>query len=168
MLYIYLTNNCAMIRKFISIGILSLFVACSGGDINKDEKAAELIFDKLIGTWQLAGEDQFEQWRKNPDGSYSSQAFSVTGKDTVIMEDVNIVNENGKWNFITLVKGQNKGKAVTFTSTIFMDTLVQFENPAHDFPRMINYRLVSPNNLQAFIGGTSDTIYFNFKRIVSK
>ncbi len=154
------------VKIVLSLFVVVLMYSCSS---NKDNsKSEELIFDKLIGTWQLAGEDQFEQWRKNPDGSYSSQAFSVTNKDTVVMEDVNIVNEQGKWNFITLVKGQNKGKAVTFTSTILEDTLVQFENPAHDFPRMVNYRLASQDNLQAFIGGATDTIYFNFTRLSAK
>ncbi len=155
-------------KKLVVIFItVNLLCNCAGGNKQSDSEE-KTVFDKLIGTWQLAGEDQFEQWRKNPDGSYSSQAFSVMNNDTIIMEDVNIVNENGKWNFITLVKGQNKGKAVTFTSTILMDTLVQFENPAHDFPRMINYRLASPDNLQAFIGGATDTIYFNFTRLIGK
>lgn len=84
------------------------------------------------------------------------------------MEEVKIVNEAGKWNFITQVKGQNKGKSITFTSTLLMDTMVQFENPAHDFPRMVNYRLVSSNILRAFISGTTDTIYFNYSRVVGK
>jgi hypothetical protein len=128
----------------------------------------DMVFDKLIGTWKLTEEEQFEQWIRNPDGSYSARSFAIAGKDTNVLEEVNIVLDAGKWNFITLVKGQNKGKAVTFTSSLLTDTLVQFENPAHDFPRMINYRLASPNDLRAFIGGTTDTIYFNFTRVVVK
>jgi hypothetical protein len=128
----------------------------------------DLVFNKLVGTWKLDKEEQYEQWRKNSDGSYESRVYTISGKDTTMMEEVKIVPEDGKWNFITIVKGQNKGKAVVFTSSMLMDSLVQFENPAHDFPRIINYRLPSLNNLEAFIGGTSDTIYFNFSRVEGK
>ena len=155
-------------KKIVIVSICIIFCMSCSNQNSKTEENSNLIFDKLIGTWQLTGEDQFEQWRKNDDGSYSSRAFSVINNDTLTMEEVKIISEAGKWNFITLVKGQNKGKAVTFTSTVLQDTLVQFENPAHDFPRMINYRLATANNMQAFIGGTTDTIYFNFTRVVSK
>jgi hypothetical protein len=154
-----------MIKNLAAIMLFVLASSCSNSNPKEETR---FVFDKLAGTWKLAEEDQFEQWSKNEDGSYSSRSFAVSGKDTSIMEEVKIVPESGKWNFITLVKGQNKGKAVTFTSSILQDTLVQFENPAHDFPRIINYRLVSENNMQAFIGGTTDTIYFNFSRVVSK
>ncbi len=148
---------------------LCLIICLSCTDKHTDKKEnADLVFDKLLGTWKLSDEDQFEQWSKNNDGSYSSRVFAVAGKDTTMMEEIKVVSEAGKWNFITLVKGQNKGKTVTFTSSILQDTLVQFENPAHDFPRIINYRLPSENTMQAFIGGTTDTIYFNFSRVITK
>ena len=156
-----------MTRIVIVIVLLFFGISCSNQS-SETQEVSNLIFDKMIGTWQLAGEDQYEQWSKSKDGSYSSRAFSVINNDTLIMEEVKVTNEAGKWNFVTLVKGQNKGKAITFTSTVFQDTIVQFENPAHDFPRMINYRLASQNNLQAFIGGTTDTIYFNFTRVTGK
>jgi hypothetical protein len=154
-----------MIKNLTAVMFFVLASACSNQSIKEE---SNLVFDRLIGTWKLSEEDQFEQWSKNEDGSYSSRMFSVNDKDTNVMEDVKIINEGGKWNFITQVKGQNKGKAVTFTSSILQDTLVQFENPAHDFPRIINYRLASDNNMQAFIGGTTDTIYFNFSRVITK
>ncbi|HWY11260.1 MAG TPA: DUF6265 family protein [Bacteroidia bacterium] len=157
-----------MIRNLIISGALIFFAACSPNGKETKETESNLVFDRLVGTWKLSEEDQFEQWTKNNDGSYSSRMYTVVGADTNVMEDVKIIPDAGKWNFITLVKGQNKGKAVTFTSTVLKDTLVQFENPAHDFPRIINYRLPSDNTMQAFIGGTTDTIYFNFSRVVRK
>lgn len=150
----------------ISIGLM-FCLGCSN-EMEDIKAEPDLVFNKLLGTWKLLEEDQFEHWYKNEDGSYSSRAFSVHGKDTTIMEEVKIIQDAGKWNFITLVRGQNKGKTVTFTSSLLQDTLVQFENPAHDFPRIINYRLASENRMQAFIGGTTDTIYFNFSRVITK
>jgi hypothetical protein len=150
-------------NSILFIAALFLF-SCSG----KKNEESNLVFDKLVGTWRLAEEDQFEEWKKNEDGTYSSRMYSVTEADTNVMEEVKVVAESGKWNFVTQVKGQNKGKAITFTSTVLQDTLVQFENPTHDFPRIINYRLATENDLQAFIAGTTDTIYFNYTRIIGK
>ena len=146
--------------RLVVIIFLGLCVSCS------TEKKETLIFNKLVGTWKLATDAEFERFTKNEDGSFSSRVFTVSGKDTNVTEDVNIYLENGKWNFKTLVKGQNKGKAVVFTATIFGDSIVQFENPAHDFPRMINYTLINPTQLSAFIAGIGDTIYFNYSKIV--
>lgn len=156
-----------MKKHFSIIICLLICVSCSFEHKTADNES-ELVFEKLLGTWKLNEEPQFEKWTKNNDGSYSSHVFSVSGKDTTTMEKVSIFQEADKWHFKTLVKDQNKGKTITFTSTKVSDVLVQFENPAHDFPRIIHYRLISQNNLQAFIAGTKDTIYFNFTRAVSK
>ena len=157
-----------MARTFIISVILLFGMACSQETKENLKAEPDLVFNRLLGTWKLNEEEQFEQWSKNEDGSYSSRVFTVAGKDTTMMEEVKIVPEEGKWNFITLVHGQNKGKTITFTSSMLLDSLVQFENPAHDFPRIINYRLPSMNDLQAFIAGTTDTIYFNFTRVPNK
>jgi len=157
-----------MQKLTISALALLFCMSCSNKNKNGNSEGKELLFDKLLGTWRLEEEDQFEHWTKNEDGSYASRTYAVVGADTNILEDVKIVSEGDKWNFITLVKGQNKGKAITFTSTIIKDTLVQFENPTHDFPRIINYCLTSSPNMQAFIAGTSDTIYFNFSKVIGQ
>jgi len=46
---------------------------------------------------------------------------------------------------------------------------VVFENPAHDFPQRIIYRMKDPENLEASIegtmGGTARTVNFPLQRI---
>lgn len=123
------------------------------------------LFDTFVGTWKLEDDTQYERWTKNDDGSYISTGFSVNGKDTIISERVKIYKSGDGWNFETLVIGQNEGKSVIFTSTILNDTLVQFENREHDFPNLVNYRLLFQNSLRAFIAGKNDTIYFNYSRV---
>lgn len=156
--------------KKIAVLLVScvLFINCSHQETGVKEPENKLIFEKLLGTWQLSTDDEFEQWTKDSDSSYSSRTFGVDGSDTTIMEKVKIIKDQNNWNFITQVSGQNKGKSITFKSTFIGDTIIQFENPAHDFPRLINYRLVSKNAMQAFIGGATDTIYFNFSRVNTK
>jgi len=50
------------------------------------------------------------------------------------------------------------------------ETIVQFSNPAHDFPTDINYTVADANTLRAFIVGPNnkggkDTIPFNYIRV---
>lgn len=146
-------------RLFIYIISSFLFFACS-------ESVHQPVFEKLIGVWQIEGENEFEQWTKNNDGTFSSAMFKVKDGDTTFSETVKIYkNEKSKWVFEPLVSGQNAGKSVAFAEVLLNQTQVSFENQKHDFPKYIHYSLVSPVKLEAFIAGGSDTVRFNFKRL---
>lgn len=131
--------------------------------------AKPLVFDKLVGTWKKEDGKSFERWTKNNDGTYLAVAFHIKGTDTSWDENARIYPANGNWVFENTVKGQNDGKAVTFTSTLLNENSVQFSNPAHDFPTDINYTLPDANMVNAFIIGPNnkggkDTIPFNYSR----
>ena len=159
---------------------LLLFIASCNYEMKKQEKSAQaatpgseykqLVFDKLVGLWKNPEANNFEQWIKNSDGTYQSKGFSVKGTDTSWNEHASIFPENNNWVFENTVKGQNDGKGVKFTSTIFNDKTVQFSNPQHDFPTDINYTVADANTVNAFIigpnkNGGKDTIPYNFIRI---
>lgn len=149
-------------KKLLLFGVCSLiFYACGNNSGGKSD-----LFDAIVGTWKLEDDNQFERWVKNADGSYLSTGFTVVNdKDTIISEKVKIYSKGSGWCFETLVSGQNDGKSVVFTSEILNDSLVQFENKGHDFPNIINYRLLYQNSLQAFIAGKADTIFFKYSRV---
>jgi hypothetical protein len=128
------------------------------------------VFEKLVGTWQNENGRGFERWQRNGDGTYRSDAYSIKGADTSWNEQARIYSENSKWIFENIVKNQNDGKAVKFTSILLTDNSVQFSNPAHDFPTDVNYTLTDQNTLHAFIIGPNskggrDTIPFNSRRV---
>jgi Domain of unknown function (DUF6265) len=165
-----------MVAFFMAFSI----TACNDQNDNKKETTAatesisspvlELVFDKLIGTWQSEDGKSFERWVKNNDGSFRSAAFSIRGNDTSWNEQALIYPEKDNWVFENTVKGQNEGKAVKFTSILLTANSVQFSNPAHDFPTDINYTVRDANTLNAFIigpnaNGGKDTIPFNFIRV---
>jgi hypothetical protein len=124
----------------------------------------ELIFDKLIGVWEIENEQAYERWSKNPDGTYTSVMFTYQAADTNFSEKVKVYKAQNNWIFETLVKGQNGGQPVKFTSTQLSNTEVTFENQAHDFPKIIHYSIESATLLRAFIAGGTDTVRFNFAR----
>lgn len=165
----------------LSILMLLSATACNDNNNTKPAGAAttnsnstvkQLVFDKLVGTWQNEDGNSFERWTKKEDGTYQSVAFVVKGADTSWNEEATIYPENSNWVFENLVKGQNNGKSVKFTSSQLSENNVQFSNPSHDFPTDINYTVSDVNSLKAFIvgpndkGGT-DTIPFNYTRKVN-
>lgn len=159
----------------ISVFLISL-TACnnakdktSSGKEEKPAAAQSLVFDKIVGTWQSEDGKSFERWIKNTDGTYTTGGYSLKGTDTSWNEQGKVYPENGNWVFENTVKGQNEGKAVRFVSGILTENMVQFSNPAHDFPTDINYTIADANTLRAFIVGPNekggkDTIPFGFTR----
>lgn len=169
--------------RLLIISILSLFLSncnnqtASTTDTNADSaSAAEKltppppVFEKLLGLWQSNNGKNFERWKKNDDGTYQSDVYSINGTDTSWKEQAHIYPDNTGWIFENTVKDQNEGKAVKFKSVILTERTVQFSNPAHDFPTDINYTVPDQNTLTAFIIGPNgkggrDTIPFNSTRM---
>ena len=170
--------NARITSLFGSLLVISV-VACndtgSSADkitdaITANNEKKELVFDKLVGLWKSEDGGSFEQWNKNPDGTYQSRVYSIKGADTSWNEQANIYPENDNWIFENTVKGQNDDKAVKFTSTLLNEKSVQFSNPQHDFPTDINYTVPDATTLNAFITGPNtkggkDTIPFSYTRI---
>jgi hypothetical protein len=133
--------------------------------------ASPVVFEKLLGTWQLEDGKTYERWKKNSDGTYRSDVYKLKSADTSWNDQAHIYPENGQWIFENTVKGQNDDKPVKFTSSKLTDNSVQFSNPAHDFPTDINYTIPDQNTVNAFIIGPNgkggkDTIPFNYKRFL--
>ena len=155
----------------LSLSIIGCNNESSGTEsTNAPTSSPGLVFDKLIGTWTGDGKS-YERWTKNADGTFRSVVFSVKGSDTSWNEEANIYPENNQWIFENLVKGQNEGKSIKFTSIFVEENSVQFSNPAHDFPTDVNYTVADNNTVHAFIVGPNnkggkDTIPINYKRVM--
>ena len=167
-------NQPLIFKSVIAFSLMLCISSCNnheGKRANADTVTSQqLLFDKLVGTWQSENGNTFEQWTKKENGSYQSVVFSVKEKDTLYNEQAKIYKQNENWVFENRVKGQNDGKAVQFISSILNENSVQFSNPAHDFPTDINYTLTDSTTLKAFIIGPGskdgkDTIPFNYTRV---
>ncbi|MFC0775527.1 hypothetical protein [Terrimonas alba] len=162
-------------RKRLMLCAIILAAGCNNAGesslIEKDVSASSssVLFDQLVGTWENENGKSFEQWTKNPDGTFNSKVFSVKGTDTCYNEEGIVYKENENWVFENRVKNQNDGKAVKFTSTQLSNLSVQFSNPAHDFPTDVNYTVVDSVTIRAFIIGPAvngkDTFYFNYHKV---
>src|SRR5687767_949512 len=91
-----------------------LIIACNNNNETNVAKSIEttavtpskqIIFDRLVGTWQNTDGKSFERWIKNEDGSFNAAAYILKGKDTVWNERASIYKSNSNWVFENLVSG---------------------------------------------------------------
>lgn len=106
---------------------------------------------KLEGNWKFSDSDEYEIW-KQQDSVYVGKVIRVTEKDTVIRENLRLIERNSEIFYEAAVNGQNNGHPVLFRLTFSNDTLLIFENPEHDFPKQIEYHFISEEKLTAVVG----------------
>jgi len=110
----------------------------------------------LTGCWDSDGGEagSGEQWSKPGGGSMQGMSRFVRDGKTVAWEFVRIIeNEAGSLTFIASPSGQTS-HAFPLAS---IDTHeVIFEDPEHDFPQRIMYRLLAADRLLGRIEGLSN------------
>ena len=106
----------------------------------------------LRGCWEIATPDQFieEQWMSPRAGSMMGMSRTVRG-GTLAAYETMVIRERG--TALTFEAHPSGQPAATFVSTAVTETHVVFENPAHDFPQQIGYRL-KDGALLAWIAGS--------------
>lgn len=77
---------------------------------------------------------------------------TVRGDTLVEYEQLRIYPREGSLVYAANPSGQEPAE---FVSTTVSDTLVVFENPAHDFPQRIVYRRIGADSLAASVEGVS-------------
>jgi hypothetical protein len=123
----------------------------------------------LAGCWASVGGEtgSGEQWTMPAGNTLFGVSRSVKAGKTVAHEFMQIrTNDAGEIEFIARPSGQT---GATFVLKSLEENEVVFENPAHDFPQRIIYRLKSPRDLEARIegqvSGVSRTVDFPLKRM---
>ena len=110
----------------------------------------------LIGKWGNSenGIDATEIWARENDSVYTGISYSIRDKkDTVSLERIRLEKQNDKLVYVPVVKEQNAGEVVKFTLTSSVGQQLIFENPEHDFPQKVSYKLITKDSLIAEISG---------------
>lgn len=110
----------------------------------------------LAGCWQAEqGEaGSGEHWLPPAGGTMFGVSRTVKNGKTVAYEFVQVrLNAEGKLVYIALPSGQKKA---TFAASAVGSDSVTFENPEHDFPQKVIYRLQPDGRLLARIEGMRD------------
>lgn len=129
-----------------------LIVLCSWRlqELNEIKKA-----EWLIGSWENKTRrgSIYETWIKVSDTEFSGKSYILNEKDTVVLENIRILQEGQKLFYIPTVKHQNDGLPVRFVLKAISDTSMVFENLQHDLPQVISYAKNGANALIAEISG---------------
>jgi hypothetical protein len=110
----------------------------------------------LAGCWQAEKGDagSGEHWLPPAGGTMFGVGRTVKNGKTVEFEFMQLrTNAEGKLVFIALPSGQQEA---TFVASAIGHDSVTFENPTHDFPQKVIYRLQPEGRLVARIEGTRD------------
>jgi hypothetical protein len=110
----------------------------------------------LAGCWEgtLRGSELNEQWMKPAGGVMLGMGRTVSNGKVREYEFLQIREEaDGTINYVARPSGQPEA---SFKVKQLQNNEVIFENPEHDFPQRIIYRLQSDGSLFARIEGTSN------------
>jgi hypothetical protein len=91
-----------------------------------------------------------EQWMA-PLGDSMVGLSRTVSADSLIGFETIVIREQGE-SLVYEAHPSGQASAV-FSSKVVLDTVVIFENPEHDFPQRIGYRLSAPDSLVAWIEG---------------
>lgn len=133
-----------MIRKLAGLILLTAFLSAHA-DI------ADLRW--MAGCWSQEGQESgsVEQWTTPAGGTMLGMSRIVSGGKTVAFEFLRIVEEEDGWT--GLVASPSGQETARFGLVSLSANEVVFENPDHDFPQRIIYRLDSDGNLVGRIEG---------------
>ncbi|MBN8683943.1 MAG: PorT family protein [Chitinophagales bacterium] len=137
-------------RPFIA---LCLFLAPFAAQAQIED--ADLIFKELYGlegTWFLPTDrgDRLEIWKVVNDSTMEGRGVRIKPEngDTVNLETLSIEWRGNRITYYAAVRLQNGGKPIAFEMTLADENGYLFENPNHDDPQKIRYRLLGNRELQ--------------------
>jgi hypothetical protein len=104
--------------------------------------------DFLQGTWKMENKEVFEHWDKLNDNTLKGFSYKFKDGQMAISEYLDISRINKEIIYTATVLNQNQGKGVNF-KLIKTDSTFTFENPNHDFPQKIVYKIL--NDTEIFV-----------------
>ena len=143
----------------LAITALTLVFSCNKYDAkgNLIKNYEELEKAKwLVGEWEKTDSlgTLIEIWQPNNDSTYTGQSYYIQNeKDTIHNEQIELLQDQEHLIYSAMVKGENNNKAIPFQLTKDEDSLLVFENPKHDYPQKLEYRLLKNKSVSITVSG---------------
>ncbi len=116
-----------------------------------DNNLSELDF--MIGTWKMDNKEQYEVWERSNDTMLKGYSYRIKNDQKNITETLTIKLVGGEIIYSATVPDQNEGKTIGFILNSDIQTYLSFENPKHDFPKKIQYKKISENEIEVTVLG---------------
>jgi len=139
------------LRRSRSLALVACSMVAAGGSVAADIDVTSLAW--MAGCWSAEqGEaGTGEHWLRPAGGTMLGVSRTVKNGKTVAFEFMQLRHDaGGKLVLIALPSGQQQ---TTFTAVASERNSVTFENPSHDFPQKVIYRLQPGGKLTARIEG---------------
>lgn len=94
----------------------------------------------LQGTWKMENQEIYEHWELKDDGSMKGHSYRLNNGEKMVTENLEIRLDEGEVIYTATVLNQNEGKGIDFTLAQTDSLNYSFENPEHDFPKVISYQ----------------------------
>lgn len=138
---------------------LFLFVSCTDRSLDK--------VDFLIGTWKVENQNQYETWTKISKNELSGHSYNINDNQKKILETIAIKMIDDQMIYEATVPDQNEGQTIQFVLNPEIESSFSFENSDHDFPKKIQYRKISENEIAIRVSG-DDGKGFSYRMIKQK
>jgi hypothetical protein len=121
---------------------------------SQEPKPSIADFAWLAGCWDgsTGGRESLEQWMKPAGQTLLGMSRTVANDKTVAYEFLRIHEQDGEIYYTAKPSGQAEA---SFKLVKHADKEAVFENPQHDFPQRIIYKLEKDGSLAAAIEGMS-------------
>jgi len=139
--------------------VLLVSVSCNkydtNGNVIKDyEELAKANW--MLGEWEKTDSlgTLKEIWERLDDSTFVGLSYYIQNKkDTLHNEQVELMQNGEHLIYTVTIKGENNNSPIPFQLTKDEDSLLVFENPKHDYPQKIQYKLMKNASLVATISG---------------
>lgn len=96
----------------------------------------------LEGTWKIENKEIYEHWDKLRANVLRGLSYKIESGQLRILEYLDIARSENKTIYTATALNQNDRKSIDFELTK-SDSVFTFENPDHDFPKVIAYQRLS-------------------------
>jgi len=141
-----------MFRKII----LSLLIILSFASCQKSKVVSKIVgTDWLLGKWENKSDDGnlLEIWKKVNDSLFIGESYFIKEKDTLHSEKMELQQKGENLMYVSIIKGQNNDKPITFNHNIEIEKQLVFENPKSEYPRKIVYKPIAKDRIFIEVSG---------------
>lgn len=143
-----------------------LFLLIAFPLISATTKSQNSFPNFLVGTWKVKNQQTYEQWNLAGENHLKGFSYKVVKKENIKTEDLTLIARNDSIVYLATVLNQNNGKHIAFKQNQIDSITYVYENPSHDFPQKITYKLIKENKLEITLFGRNNRQYrYTMKRV---
>jgi len=120
----------------------------------------------LEGKWKVEGQESYEEWTKHGDNFLKGISYTLKNGKFRLSEYLDIKLINKEVYYVPSVIGQNYNQEIRFKLRK-VDNSYIFENPLHDFPKVILYKFYNQDTLEIVVSDGANK-KFSYRLIKQK